>query len=418
MDAAIIGFLPGPLAGKAIADFLTGRASPSARLPLTYPKHQDLSGSPYLHEVSDMCTRDTGDTLPHWDNVPCEIQWPFGHGLSYTRFTYGNLNLSTTILQQHWRDDEDYKRSYDDEHLTATVTITNTGDMAGAETILFFSFDEFRSTTPEYKRLRGYEKVWLEPGESKDVSITVSLEDDLRFVGPHDNSHYILQDGLEFRIGVGSDSDCRGNPDAEESLCSDIVTIRTEEDYIGACEAACRIWKEIGGHCAQNIFLPKVPNTANAIGNCRKLCINAEFFYEKDVKLNSDDGWGWNYVKCLETIVWNERFDSKTDCWKLTSFCRDITRTMGMDQYGNAYNRSGSFSGIKPNADAPQSAIIVAMLAGAFASAMIVRAICVGFSTTANAHPQRTNQGKKYGDVEFSAIRNSEVRNHDVCLTL
>ena len=106
VDAVIIGFLPGPFAGNAIADFLTGRVSPSARLPLTYPKHQDLSGIPYLHEISDMCTKDTGGTLPHYENVPCEIQWPFGHGMTYARFNYSSLRLSTQILQQYWHDDD------------------------------------------------------------------------------------------------------------------------------------------------------------------------------------------------------------------------------------------------------------------------------------------------------------------------
>ena len=156
MDAVIIGFLPGPFAGNVIADFLTGRVSPSARLPLTYPKHQDLSCIPYLHEVSDMCTRDNGGTLPHWDNVPCEVQWPFGHGLTYARFAYGDLRLSTKTLQQHWHDDDvnDDKTKYDDEQLIVTVTVTNTGDVAGAETVLFFTFDEFRSTTPAMSNLK------------------------------------------------------------------------------------------------------------------------------------------------------------------------------------------------------------------------------------------------------------------------
>jgi len=149
--------------------------------------------------------------------------------------------LSTKILQQHWQDDDDDIQERDDEQLTVTVTVINTGDVGGAETVLFFTFDEFRSTTPEYKRLRGYEKVWLEPKESKEVSIKISLQDDLRFVGAHDDSHYILQDGLEFRVGIGSGSDCRN----DGNLCSEVVTIRTAEDYVGACEAACNVWKKV-----------------------------------------------------------------------------------------------------------------------------------------------------------------------------
>lgn len=400
MDAVILGFLAGPLAGNAIADFLTGRVSPSARLPMTYPKHQDLSGVPYLHEISDMCTRDTGGTLPHWDNIPCEVEWPFGHGLSYAQFTYSNIRLSTNTLRQRWHHDKDGKTDKNTE-LVVTVTVTNTGDIGGAEIVLFFSFDKFRSTTPEYKRLRGYEKVWLEPGESKDVSISISLQDDLRFVGPHDDTHYILEDGLEFRIGIGSNSDCRNDPGGDYNLCSDVVTIRTEDDYIGACETACNLWKDSGGSCANNAFSPKSSSLEDAMGSCRKSCADDE----------SNGGWGWNYVQCLESVFWSEQFDSETDCWKLTSLCRDVTRTMDMDEFGKPNNRSQDGA----NLDAPPSAIMVAMLAGAVASVMIVHAIRAGFSTTVYPSIQSTTRGKNYGDVEFSAIRSCDETIAGVC---
>ena len=426
MDAVIIGFLPGPFAGNAIADFLTGRVNPSAKLPLTYPKHQDLSGIPYLHKVSDKCTKDTGGTLPHFDTVPCEVQWPFGHGLSYTQFDYSNVRLSTKTLQQHWHDDDNSKTSskikkkYDDEELTVTVTVTNTGSMAGAETVLFFTFDEFRSTTPEYKRLRGYKKVWFEPGESKDVSITISLQDDLQFVGPHDDSHYILQDGLEFRVGIGSDSDCRRLPDpdsdldsGEETLCSEPVTIQTEKDYVGACEAACDLWKASGDYCANKVFPPKSSTTRTAIDTCRKSCASIHYNNNNDVQLNND-GWGWNYVKCLESIVWNESFDSTKDCWKLTTFCRDVTKTPGMDENGSG-GSSSSFGGINANTNAPPPlAIILSLLSGIFASAMIVYAMRGGFAT-ADGQQRNNAKGALYGDVEFSAIGNNEVNNNEVC---
>ena len=414
VDAVIIGFLPGPFAGNAIADFLTGRVSPSARLPLTYPKHQDLSGIPYLHEISDMCTKDTGGTLPHYENVPCEIQWPFGHGMTYARFNYSKLRLSTQILQQYWHDDDAHeeRKHHNDEELTVTITVTNSGDVAGAETVLFFTFDEFRSTTPEYKRLRGYEKVWLEPGESKDVSVTISLEDDLRFVGSHDDSHYILQDGLEFRVGIGSGSDCRDNPNAEENICSDIVTIRTQEDYVGACEAACGLWKESGGQCAKKAFFPLAPTTGAAIAACRKSCASVNFFHGEDVKSRSD-GWGWNYVKCLESVVWNEGFDVKADCWKLTSLCRNILSDTGMDEFGNA---DSNIKRSNVNGDPPTSAIAVAMLAGVVASVMIFYTVRGGFAASLDMQAQpSTTKRENFGQVEFSAIRRSSDRSNEIC---
>jgi len=417
VDAVIIGFLPGPFAGSAIADFLTGRANPSAKLPITYPKHQDLSGVPYLHEVSEMCTEDTGGTLPHWNNVPCEVQWPFGHGLSYSRFEYGDVRLSTTTLQQHWHDAEDdndskSKRSFDDEELTVTVNVTNTGDITGAETVLFFTFDESRSTTPEYKRLRGYEKVWFEPGESKDVSITISLQDDLRFVGPHDDSHYILQDGLQFVVGIGSGSDCRLANDS----CSELVTIRTEKDYNGACEAACNLWRDSGDYCTSQAFPPKPSTTGTAIDTCREACASIHFD-KTDVQLNND-GWGWNYVKCLESIVQNETFDSKKDCWKLTSFCRDVTQTPGMDEFGSGGSDSKMLgSGGNMNSNTSPLAIILSLISGIFASAMIVYAMKGGFSTDTIQPHHNNTKGGKYGDVEFSAIisKNKDMTDNQIC---
>ena len=117
MDAVIIGFLPDLFAGNVIAEFLTGRSNPSGKLPLTYPKDEDLGGLPYLHSVSIMCTSAIGTTgndnddettttttLPHYYNVPCEVQWPFGHGLSYTQFTSSDLqvrkynNIATSLV--------------------------------------------------------------------------------------------------------------------------------------------------------------------------------------------------------------------------------------------------------------------------------------------------------------------------------
>ena len=84
-DAVLVGFLPGPDAGQAVVDILSGKVNPSGRMPLTYPKYQDGGGIPYYHSVSDQCTSGDGP-LPHWSYVPCEVQWHFGHGHSYTQF--------------------------------------------------------------------------------------------------------------------------------------------------------------------------------------------------------------------------------------------------------------------------------------------------------------------------------------------
>ena len=235
-DAIFVGFLPGPLAGEALVDLLTGRANPSAKLPVTYPEYEDGGGIPYLHAVSDMCTKDTDGTLPHWENAPCKVQWPFGHGLSYSNFDYDTLVLSANKLQVGLGSDHS-------AGLTVTCKVKNRSDVAGAMAVMIFTFDSFRSTTPENKRLRAFEKVWLEGNSEQDVTFHLSI-DDLRFIGNHDERHYVFQDGMEFIVGLGPDVDCRSDPG--DKRCSAPVRIQTDPNYVGACEAACNLWSSSG----------------------------------------------------------------------------------------------------------------------------------------------------------------------------
>jgi beta-glucosidase len=299
------------------------------------------------------------------------VQWSFGHGLSYTQFTYSDLRLNTEILKHHWDNDHE-------SELEVTVTVTNSGRMAGAEIVFFFTFDEFRSATPENKRLRGYQKVWLDPGQSMEAMTKIAL-DDLRFVGPHDDTHYILEDGMVFRVGVGSDVDCRSDPGNE--LCSNTITIQTENDYVGACEAACQIWERSG--C----------DTFTA-DSCRDACssIHNQDSSQTGVQLNND-GWGWTYVQCLESLVWNEAFDSATDCWKSTKFCRDVVNTSGMDEFGSGKStRSFSPTGIT------NAATAMSLFAGLFASVMIMLAMRGQFS----------QESEGSDGLQFSPVSTSE----------
>ena len=239
--------MPGPSGGQAVADILSGTTNPSGKLPITYPKYGDGGGSPYFHTVSDQCTRgDENSPLPHWQYQQCEVQWPFGFGLSYTTFEYSQLSLSTKRLQYS----PNGLALGKNEPLIISVDVKNKGSRAGYDTVLFFSFDESRSTTPEYKMLRAFQKVFLQPGEEKTVSVSISI-DRLKFVGPHDDTHFILEDGLQFSVGVGAKTDCR--TDEDSVLCSDFITIDTGHNYIPACESACDLWKSSG--CAETFKL-------------------------------------------------------------------------------------------------------------------------------------------------------------------
>ncbi|CAB9516028.1 Lysosomal beta glucosidase [Seminavis robusta] len=379
-DAIIIGFLPGPMAGQAIANIASGAANPSGKLPITYPMYEDGGGLPYFRTISDICTKqDDSNPLPHYEFAPCPVQWPFGFGLSYTVFQYSLLPPSTKRLQYTPIGNLNSR-----EPLKVSAKVKNKGAVAGAETVFFFTFDESRSTTPEYKRLRAFEKVYLEPGAETTVTVSIRIED-LKFVGPHDDTHLILEDGLRFRVGIGAMTDCREG-DKDSVLCSDVVTIDAGDDYIGACESACELWASSG--CSEHLSLSHQ--------KCWNLCTsiskkNAQYLGE------GEDGWGWNYVHCLESIVWGfqelQSFDKNTQCGKMTSLCRNIFTTEGNDSFGHGPNvpKAGSLA---PD----RSAVVIALCAGLLASFLVVYALRGGFS-----------KHRGGGSVQFTRVSNEDA---------
>lgn len=169
-------FLPGNSGGNALADILAGDVNPSGKLPVTYPRYvNDLVG--YIHKPSEGSGNPQGG-----ESNP---QWPFGFGLSYTKFSYSNLTVD--------------KSSFDaDETATISVTVKNTGNKTGKEVVQLFISDLIASLTPDVKRLRGFEKVSLNPGESKTVSFKVPMKD-LAFVGTDNQKH--LEEG-DFKIQI------------------------------------------------------------------------------------------------------------------------------------------------------------------------------------------------------------------------
>jgi beta-glucosidase len=176
--AAIVDvFLPGNFGADALVDILTGTVNPSGKLPLTYPRYvNDLAG--YIRKPSEGSGNPQGG-----ESNP---QYPFGFGLSYTSFAYSNLSIN--------------KNSFDpNETATITVNVTNTGDKPGKEVVQLYITDLIASLTPDVKRLRGFEKVDLKPGESKTVTFHIPLKQ-LAFVGTDLKKH--LEAG-EFNIQAG-----------------------------------------------------------------------------------------------------------------------------------------------------------------------------------------------------------------------
>jgi beta-glucosidase len=175
--AAVVDvYLPGNYGADALADVLTGTVNPSGKLPITYPRYSnDLTG--YIHKPSEGGSNPQGG-----ESNP---QYPFGFGMSYTNFSYSNLSVVKSNFSP-------------DESATISVVVRNTGNREGKETVQLFISDVIASFTPDVRRLRGFEKINLQPGESKTVTFKLPLSQ-LAFIGPDLKSH--LEEG-DFKVQI------------------------------------------------------------------------------------------------------------------------------------------------------------------------------------------------------------------------
>lgn len=160
----LLAYWPGIEGATAIADALFGDINPSGKLPFSYPRY---SGNliPYDCKFTDI----RQELKPGIEtNTGYNPQYPFGFGLSYTTFGYSNLSVSKADFTG-------------DEKVTVSVTVKNTGSVVGKEVVHLYSRDLFASLTPPQKRLRGFKKVSLEPGQEQKVEFTLD-KSDLAFV--------------------------------------------------------------------------------------------------------------------------------------------------------------------------------------------------------------------------------------------
>lgn len=160
-SAVVLALNPGQEGGRAIADVLLGDVNPSGRLPITYPRYAHALRT-YDHKAFE--EQDTTFGLTAY-----QPQFDFGAGLSYTKFAYSALTV-------------DPKSIAPDGAVQVKVTVTNTGPRAGAEVVQLYVSDLVASVTPPVKRLRRFAKVWLQPGESRELQFRLR-RDDLSFVG-------------------------------------------------------------------------------------------------------------------------------------------------------------------------------------------------------------------------------------------
>ena len=163
--AVVNVMLPSNYGGDALANLLAGDANFSGKIPFTYPKHINALAN-YDYKPCENMGQMGGNY--NYDSV-MDVQWEFGFGLSYTTYSYSNLKVDKTSFTA-------------DDVLTVSVDVTNTGKVAGKESVLLYSKDLVASSTPDNIRLRNFEKIELNPGETKTVTMQLKGSD-LAFVG-------------------------------------------------------------------------------------------------------------------------------------------------------------------------------------------------------------------------------------------
>ena len=184
-DAIVDIFLPGNYGADALAALLSGEENFSGKMPFTYPKYVN-SLHTYDFKVTEK--REMIEGAYNYD-ARMDVQWSFGEGLSYTAFASSNIKADKTEFRKG-------------DVINVSVDVSNTGKVAGKESVLLYSSDLVASMIPDVKRLRAFDKISLAPGETKTVTFNLKA-DDLSFAG--DDGKWHLEPG-EFRIAIGTES--------------------------------------------------------------------------------------------------------------------------------------------------------------------------------------------------------------------
>lgn len=181
----------GTEAGNAIADVLFGDYNPSGKLPMTFPRNEGQIPIYYNHFNTGRPPQHENDAnyVSAYIDLPNSPAYPFGFGLSYTQFDYGNMRLSDTLIRSN-------------QQLQVELTITNTGQYAGRETVQLYMRDLFASVVRPVKSLIGFRQVFLEPGESQVIKFEIDTND-LRFY--NHQLEYVWEPGA-FDIMIGSNA--------------------------------------------------------------------------------------------------------------------------------------------------------------------------------------------------------------------
>jgi beta-glucosidase len=182
----------GNQAGNAITDVLYGNYNPGAKLPITFPRSEGQIPIYYNHFNTGRPARNDNDVnyTSAYIDLPNSPKYAFGHGLSYTSFTYSNLRFSKKSMVKN-------------ESITVSFDLQNTGKYAGEEVAQFYLRDLVSQPVRPIKELKGFQKLMLQPGETKTITFTIDKE---KLAFYNDKLERITQPG-EFRLMIGSASD-------------------------------------------------------------------------------------------------------------------------------------------------------------------------------------------------------------------
>ena len=177
--------IPGNMGGDALVNLVSGKSNFSGKMPYTYPKEINSLANYDFKKSEEVGTMEGAYDY----NAKITQQWGFGYGLSYTTYKYSNLKVSQS----------DFRHG---DIIKVSVDVKNTGKVAGKESVLLFSSDLIASMVPDGRRLRAFDKVELQPGETKTVTFELKA-DDLAFVGW--NGKWRLEEG-DFKLMIADQS--------------------------------------------------------------------------------------------------------------------------------------------------------------------------------------------------------------------
>ena len=177
--------IPGNMGGDALANLVSGKSNFSGKMPYTYPKEINSLANYDFKKSEEVGTMEGAYDY----NAKITQQWGFGYGLSYTSYKYSNLKVSQS----------DFRHG---DIIKVSVDVKNTGKVAGKESVLLFSSDLIASMVPDGRRLRAFDKVELQPGETKTMAFELKA-DDLAFVGW--NGKWRLEEG-DFKLMIADQS--------------------------------------------------------------------------------------------------------------------------------------------------------------------------------------------------------------------